>query len=242
MTYTIRKIASEAVRKNYSVSVVIPARNEESTIGTVLEEAVKLLPKITKKYEILINDDASSDKTSLILEQFSQKHKNILVFHQKKALGISGGFEFLYKRVKNELIFTLSADGEFSIKDLPKMIAKIYAGFDLVIGQRRSKKYSFPRKLISFMFNFLPKLLFGVDLYDAGSIKLYKKEVLKDTTPLSKSVFNEAERIIRSYKLGYKITSVQINYSTRQAGQASGAKLNNIILSFIDMLKLRFSL
>lgn len=223
----------------YSISALILARNEEDTIEKVIQESIKILPTLSTNYEILINDDASNDKTPEILDKLVKKYSFIRVFHQKSALGIRDGLEFLYKQAKGNLIFTNSGDGQYTIDDLPKMLKKIESGYDLVIGKRTSKQYSWKRNFISFCFNSIPKILFGVNLYDAGSIKLYKKEVLKNTTPSSKSVFNEAERIIIAHRLGYKITSVPAQHFLRKRG-TTGIKLDIIFNSVLDMLRLRF--
>lgn len=226
----------------YSISAVIIARNEESTIKKVIIESLDILPKLTKDWEILINDDASEDKTGHVLDFYSKRFPRIKVFHQKKPLGISGGFEFLYKKANKQLVFINAADGQYSIKDLPKMINEIDIGYDLVIGKRSNKiYYGILRKFISFIYNKLPEELFGVKLYDAGSIKLYKKEVLRKTVPFSKSVFSEAERIIRAQKLGFKITSISIRYFARKKGSSS-VKFKIILDSIFDMLRVYFSL
>lgn len=227
----------------YSISAVIIARNEERTVAKVVNESIKVLPKLSEKYEILVNDDASSDNTPEILNSYAKKYPFIKVYHQKKALGISGGFEFLYKKAKYELIFINAADGQFTIKDLPAMVKKMDEGYDLVIGKRKNKiKYNFFRRFVSLMFNVLPKILFGVNLYDPGSNKLYKRGLLQSTKPQSKSIFSEAERIIRAYKLGFKISWVPIRHFERKKGTASSIRLKQAIDSFKDMIKLYFQI
>lgn len=227
------------IPKKYEISAVITARNEQITVGKVINESIKILPNLAKKYEILINDDASSDRTPMILDSYAKKYPFIKVYHQRKALGISGGFEFLYKKAKFEMIFTNAADGQYTIKDLPKMIKKISEGYDIVIGKRVSKeKYNVFRRIISFSYNQIPKLLFGVNLYDAGSNKLYKTQVLRKIKPISKSVFSEAERIIRANKLGYKVSSVPIKHFKRKEGTASSIRTRLILSCIIDMFRL----
>lgn len=105
----------------YSISVLVLAKNEEITISNIIEECIKILPQVSKDYEILINDDASTGKTTSTLDSLSKKFTSIKVFHQKKPLGIAGGFEFLYKKANKNLVFTLAGDGQYTIKDLLNM-------------------------------------------------------------------------------------------------------------------------
>lgn len=227
--------------KNSSVSAVIIARNEQATVGKVVRETIKVLSREASKYEILVNDDASTDKTGEILDTLSLKHPFIKVYHQEKPLGIASGLEFLYSKAKYQLVVTNSGDGEYDINDFTGLLEGIKGGYDLIIGKRNQKfQHNLVRRLISFCFNTLPRILFGVDLYDAGSMKLYKRRVLRDTTPSSESVFNEAERIIRAYRLGYKVNFVPIKYFSRRERRSSGAKFSLIIDSLKDMLRLYF--
>lgn len=229
--------------KKYSISAIIIVRNEELTVKKVVLEAVQILPKVASNYEILVNNDASTDQTKIILNQLAKKYRFIKVFHQKKSLGITGGLEFLYKKVGYDLAITNSGDGQCTFEDLPNMLTKINEGYDLVIGKRKDKyQYSFLRQFVSFGFNLLPKILFGVNLHDAGSMKLYKHSVLKKTIPISKSVFSEAERIIRTYQKGFKVTSVYIKHFKREKRTTSTIKIRLIVNSMLDMAKLRYTL
>lgn len=221
-----------------SISVVTIARNEEKTISTVLEKAARLLPQIATNYEILVNDDASQDKTLQLAKQVKRTYPYIKIYHHSKPLGIAKGLEFLYQKAQYDVIFTNPGDGQYLIGDLPKFLHKYEKGYDLVVGKRHSKQYTFDRKIISHLFNYLPGLLFGYKLYDAGSVKLLSKNVLLATTPSSKGVFGEAERIILAYNLGFKVTSVPISHISRQGGKATGAKINLINEALMDMAKL----
>lgn len=226
-----------------SISALIIARNEQATVGKVIDESIEVLPKLTQKYEILINDDASFDRTPTILDSYAKRYSFIKIFHQKKALGISGGFEYLYEKAHYDLIFINAADGQFTIKDLPRMVEKINEGYDLVIGKRKRKiQYNLFRRTTSLMFSLLPKILFGFNLHDPGSNKLYKKKVIKLTKPLTRSIFSEAERIIRAYKLGFRITWVPIRHFERAKGTSSSINPRVVIASFLDMIRLYFAL
>lgn len=227
----------------FSISALIIARNEQATVEKVIKESIRVLSKLTDKYEILINDDASSDKTTTILDLYAKKYSFIKIYHQKKPLGISGGTELLYSKAKYDLIFANAVDGQFTAYDLPRMVKKIYQGYDLVIGKRKKKiEYNIIRRIMTLCFAFIPKILFGKELYDPGSMKLYKREIIKNTKPLSKSVFSEAERIIRTYQLGYSIVSVPIRHFPRKTGRSSAIKLKLVVHSTFDMLKLFFFL
>ena len=106
--------------------------------------------------------------------------------------------------------------------------------FDIVVGCRRVKNYTLWRWIVSGSFNFFPRILFGVRTYDAGSIKLFRADVLRIRL-ISTSPFREAERIIRASRRGYRIGAVDVEHHERRRGQATGARLPLVVFSVIDL-------
>ena len=98
------------------------------------------------------------------------------------------------------------------------------------------KNYTLWRRVVSGSFNLLPHILFGVPTYDAGSIKLFRADVLR--IPLiSRSPFREAERIIRANRHGYRVGAVDVDHHERCRGHATGARLRLVVLSVADLLR-----
>ena len=118
------------------------------------------------------------------------------------------------------------------------MLAALDAGADLVVGVRpnRSEIYSVSRRAISFLFNLLPRIFFGVKTSDAGSIKLGVKDVFKFDL-ISRSPFVEAERIILARRRGYRVAFVPIEFLSRTAGKERGASWRNVRQSLIDCFR-----
>ena len=81
-----------------------------------------------------------------------------------------------------------------------------------------------------------------MDLYDPGSIKCRKREVIQDIEIQSRSVFAEAERMIRAVRRGYRIGKVDIRPEKRVAGQARGASWSNVCGAVLDLFRLWFRL
>jgi hypothetical protein len=107
--------------------------------------------------------------------------------------------------------------------------------YDLIVARRIKKHYNLSRQIVSWMFNFLPRLLFGTQTYDAGSLKLVCREIYNIPVK-STGVFVEAERIVRAKRLGYRIGSINVDHIPRISGKASGAKLALITQSIADVI------
>lgn len=195
------------------VSVVTPAFNDEKTAPTVLGELVRLLQKEKWTYEIVIIDDQSRDSTPELLRRFARHSPNVRVFFHKKNQGIAKTYRELYVRARYPIIASFSLDGEWEPADLIRLVKKLEEDrFDMVIGWRTHKEYLWGRKVVSALYNFLILLLFGVKSYDAGSIKVMRKEVIERIPIISHGIFDEAERIIRASSIGYRIGVVPVTH------------------------------
>jgi hypothetical protein len=109
----------------------------------------------------------------------------------------------------------------------------------IVIGKRNINEYSFSRKMVSYIYNLLPLLLFQVKTYDTGSIKIFKKEII-DSIPLTlQSVSFESEMLIKAVKKGYTIEIIPITFKKHNKKKKSGVTVRVVMLSLFDLLKLK---
>lgn len=224
-----------------SVSVCFPAYNEQETIESVLTDAHELLSTSGLDYEILVCDDGSLDNTARIAEEIAARLPRIRVLRNKKNLGIRATFERLYREASNELVFLNSTDRQWETSILFEILP-LTCEFDIVIASRRDKHYGLARSFTSWVFNLIPPLLFGVKTYDAGAVKLVRREVIERFTLVSRSPFTEAERLIRAERAGYRIASHPVSVSERGSGKARGAKLSSVIEAGKDVVRVWLAL
>lgn len=226
-----------------SVSLAIPTYNNQRTVAKELLKCEGLLKKLVSDYEILIGEDCGKDKTREILKSQFLSRKKFRVFLNSKNLGIAGNVRNLYKKATKEYVIFFSVDGDWSVKDIEKLIVHCYTHkSDVVIGKRENKNYTLYRKFISGAYNTLPKLLFNIQTIDAGSIKIFKRNLIDKNYPISKSVFMEAEIIIRAHKRGGNIESIPVYFNNKTRKTGTGGNIRLVIASFFDLLKLRVSL
>lgn len=227
---------------NNSVSLVIPVFNNESTLKRYLVECYELLHKEKIKFEILLCDDGSSDNSLLIMQRFKKNHKNVSIIIHKKNKGIAATLKDLYSQAHNEYIVLFSADGGWRSLDTLRLIRfALKTNGDIVIGKRTHKKYTLKRKAISFTYNMLPLIMFGKNLFDVGSVKIFKSKIFKQIKTKSKSVFFEAEFLIKAANLGYNIKAISVHHK-RNKRNKSGVNSKIVLDSFLDALRFRLDL
>ena len=219
-----------------SFSVVIAAYNESATLRHVFERCLAVLKQCSEDFEIIILDDASTDQTGEIAEQIQREHPDVVhVRSHSINRGIAVTFEELYRAAAKEYVFDVPADGEYPPEALLEILP-LLGEYDIVVCNRTAKKYTMFRRIVSFLYRLMPRLLFGVELYDPGSTKCRTKAVLTDITVTSRGVFVEAERLIRAARRGYRIGKVDVVPDRRIAGDPQGAKIGNVVYAACDLI------
>jgi len=222
------------------LSIVMPVYNESGTVKKVIEDHLNIVEEcrdLLKSWEIICLDDASSDNSYSILKNIEAKNDNVRILQHKYNQGIATSFNDLFHAAKGTHIYVTASDDQWPSENLKKLLKSLIDNsYDLVIGVRENRKeiYSLWRRILSFSFNFIPEVLYGVKIKDANGIKLGKREFF--TMRLySTSFFAEIERIIEAKKRGAHIGFEPIEFLTRSSGKAKGARWNNIFASLKDL-------
>ncbi len=221
-----------------SLSIVIPAYNEEHNLEIVIKDALHEIAKILKNYEIVIVDDGSTDKTGKIADSLSSKNQNIRVIHHKTNRGFTGAILSCYREARNDLIFLSPADGQFKFHDLNRFVQAI-RGYDIAIGYRLNGIESLIRKMNSKLFHILCRILFRIKFKEISSVIMWRKRVLAslDVESTMDSAMIEPELIYKAMKKRYKFIEVPYHYYPRISGEPKGSKLRMITRTFTGMLR-----
>lgn len=230
-----------------SISVVIPAYNEKSTVENVVIEATKELNKLKIDYEIVLVNDGSKDGTGKIIDKLARRNKKIKAFHHKTNKGFTGAMNTCFKNAKKHFIFLAPADGGFSFSDLRKFLDAI-KGYDVVTAYINRDEESYTTKLKVFIFHWpfliLSWYLLGITLREFSSVSLWRRRVFESFTIESedRSAMFLPELISKALSKKYKFKEVQINWHPRRGGESKGAKFSVAARTLSAMIKLWFRL
>lgn len=172
---------------NKSISVFFPAYNEEDNIREAVLSVDKYLKKNFSKYEIIVVDDGSRDKTPEIVSEIAKGNKNVKLARHKTNLGYGAAIRTGFKTAKNDLIFYTDSDNQFKITDLKKVLPMI-EDYDIVSGFRIKRQDPLARIITSNVYNLIINILFNPKVRDIdSSFKLYKKSVIDSLSLKSKT-------------------------------------------------------
>lgn len=201
------------------LSIVIPAYNEEENLPLLLEKLEKFLQSYSKSAEVIIVDDGSRDRTPQILKEASRKYPWLKGVVLRRNFGQSAALTAGLDQARGEIIVTLDADLQNDPADIPKLLAKMEEGYDVVSGWRKDRKDPFfSRKLPSKIANWLISRITGVKLHDYGcTLKAYQREVIRGVT-----LYGELHRFIPVLTdlKGARIAEVPVGHYPRRFGKS----------------------
>jgi len=234
------------MEKIKELSVFFPAYNEEANIRQAVEKAVEVLEKVAKKWEIIVIDDGSKDKTGAIVKRLIKKEPRIRLITHTPNRGYGAALKSGFYNSQYEWIAFTDADGQFDFSEITKFFEKQkQTGADLVIGYYLKRAVPFYRILGSKFWELAVFLLFGLKVKDIDcGFKLIHKKVIEEIPPLEaeRGPFISSELLIKAKKKGFKIVQLGVHHYPRKAGKATGASLKVVLSGLKDLIKLKAKL
>lgn len=235
--------------KQYQInelSVFFPCYNEEKNIEATVDKAVKVLENTAKKWEIIIVNDGSKDKTGEVALMIQKKYPSIKIVTHSPNRGYGAAFKSGLYNARYQWIAFTDSDGQFDFSEINNFIAtQKKTKADLVIGYYLGRKVSQAVIISSKIWELIVFVLFGLRVKDIDcGFKFISKKVV-DTIPkleAERGAFISSEFLIKSKKAGFKIVEIPVHHYPRVEGVATGRKLNVIIKSFVDLFKLWFKI
>ena len=201
------------------LSVVVPLYNEEESLPYLVEQLTDALRPSGERFELVLVNDGSSDRTAEVLEQLSHKVPELVAVLLRKNYGQTAAMAAGFDVAQGDVIVSLDGDLQNDPADIPMLLAKLREGYDLVSGWRHQRQdAALQRKLPSRIANRLIGRVTGVKLHDYGcSLKAYRREVLSDMR-----LYGELHRFLPALAFieGARITEVKVNHRARQYGSS----------------------
>ena len=226
------------------ISVFFPTFNEEGNIEVTVKKAVKVLQDLNLEYEIIIVNDGSKDKTGQIADGLARTNSHIRVIHHPKNLGYGEALKSGFYNAKYDTIVYTDGDGQFDFAEVTRFLEKT-EDYDLIIGYRLKRQDPFFRIIFKIGWGLSVFTFFRLALKDIDcGFKMVKRKVLQKIPHLKsqRGAMINAEIVIKAKKAGFKIGQVGVTHYPRLSGKPTGASLNVIFKSYIDLVKLWWNL
>ena len=223
-----------------AVSVVIPLLNEADSLAELYSHLQGMMNNLDRSCEVIFIDDGSTDNSFAILRQLQEQDQRLRAIKLRRNFGQTAAFSAGFDHARGDIIVTMDADLQNDARDIPKLLAKIDEGYDIVSGWRIKRRDKWiTRRLPSQIANWLISHLTGVKLRDYGcSLKAYRREVLDNV-----KLYGELHRFIPALAswMGVEVAEVPVNHFARRFGKSKYG-LSRTIRVMLDLLAVKFLL
>jgi len=218
------------------LSFVIPVYEEEDSVGELHGQLSAILAELPQAAEIIFVDDGSRDSTPQRLEELYRNDSRVRVIGLRRNFGKTAALVAGFREARGHTVFTMDGDLQDDPKEVPRFLAELDRGFDLVSGWKRRRHDPRSKTLPSRLFNLTVRRTTGIPLHDFNSgFKAYRREVLDEL-----KLYGELHRFIpvMAYWKGYRIGEIEIEHRCRKYGRSKfgAARLLQGLLDFVKVL------
>jgi len=219
-------------------SVIVPAYNEAASLDELCRELVMVLNGLGESYEVIVVDDGSCDDTPGRLRMLARQYPAVQDVLLRRNLGKSAAYTAGFDRTDGEIIITMDADLQDDPAQLPKLLARLDEGYDLVVGWKQGRLENEPTKTVpSRFFNLLNHLLFGLRLHDSNS----GFRVMRRAVAAHLELYGDLYRFIPelAYMRGFKVAEVGVAHRRRRYGRSKYGP-TRFWTGVLDLVTVRF--
>ena len=219
----------------HSLSVVLPAYNEEQAIASTILEILDVLQNWIGDFEVIVVNDGSTDSTASIVAAIAESESHVRLISHVVNQGYGAALVSGFAAATKELTFFMDSDGQFDIRDISKFFPFIDT-YDGVIGYRIHRQDSWLRKLNAWGWKWLVGFVLGVHARDIDcAFKVLRTEFLHAHPLETRGAMINAELLFKLKQAGCTYKEVGVHHLPRRGGQATGAKLSVIVRAFREL-------
>jgi dolichol-phosphate mannosyltransferase len=219
------------------ISVVVPVHDEERSVALLYDELRSALEPLDTPWEAIFVDDGSTDGTFSALTRLHAAEQNVRVVRLRRNFGKAAALVAGFDQARGETVVTIDGDLQDDPTEIPRLLAKLDEGFDLVSGWKTHRRDPLSRRILSRIFNRVTSAFSGVRLHDMNcGLKAYRAEVVHGLR-----LYGELHRFIPvlAHYRGFRIAELPVNHRPREHGR-SRYGVERYVRGFLDLLTVSF--
>jgi glycosyltransferase involved in cell wall biosynthesis len=220
-----------------AISVVIPIFNEADNLEDLHRELTAALEGMGRPYEVILVDDGSTDDGLARMAALESRDRRLRVLALRRNFGQTAAFSAGFDHARGEIVVTSDGDLQNDPADIPRLVARLEEGFDMVCGWRRHRRDPASKRVPSLFANRIISWATGVHLHDYGcSLKAMRSEVVRGLR-----LYGEMHRFIPAVAswMGVTLAEVEVNHRPRRRG-TSKYGLGRTVPVLLDLFTVKF--
>jgi glycosyltransferase involved in cell wall biosynthesis len=219
------------------ISVVVPVHDEDRSVELLYDELASALEPLARPWEAVFVDDGSTDGSFAALTRLNDRAPNVRVVRLRRNFGKSAALAAGFRHSTGDVVVTIDADLQDDPSEIPRLLAKLDEGFDLVSGWKTQRRDRWSRRLGSKVFNSVVGRASGLKLHDMNcGLKAYRAEVVR-----SLRIYGELHRFlpVLAHDRGFRVAELPVNHRPREHGR-SRYGVERYARGFLDFLTVSF--
>jgi glycosyltransferase involved in cell wall biosynthesis len=220
------------------LSVVLPVYNELDNLEILHNQLKTVLTNLGRTYEIIYVDDGSSDGSSEKLQELAEADDTVMAIQLRRNFGQTAALSAGIDYARGEIVVCQDADLQNDPEDIPRLLAKLDEGYDLVSGWRKDRQdHWLWRKSTSALANWIISRVVDFKLHDIGcTLKAYRRELLNHIR-----LYGQMHRFIPALALqvGARVAEIPVNHHPRLHGRSKYG-LSRTFSVILDLLTIKF--
>ncbi|GAB1511940.1 glycosyltransferase family 2 protein [Actinophytocola sp. KF-1] len=215
------------------VSVLIPVKDEEATLATLVGQIEEAFTPLETEYEVIFVDDGSTDSSWDVMSRLAAENPRVRAIRFRRNFGKAAALAAAVDEARGERVVTMDADLQDDPAEVPRLLAELDDGADLVSGHKADRKDPLGKRIPSKFFNFMTNVMTGLKINDHNcGLKAARTEVYR-RVPL----YGELHRYIPAlaHQTGYKVRELAVNHRPREHGKSKYG-LERYVRGAIDLL------
>lgn len=230
-----RGIKERPKRGKVRVSIIVPAYNEADNVRPLLKQFDEVIRGSFNDWEVVYVDDGSTDDTGKLARQAGPRYGWLKVVSHNRNHGLTAALDTGFKSARGSIFVFYPADLQYHPEDIPRMIARIDRGSDIVTGWKQGK---YNKRFVSSVYNKICRILFDIKVHDLNSVKAFKKEVLDNIT-----MRRDWHRyiVVLAAENDYRISEVKVTLYPRKHGKSKFGR-GRILGGLLDLFSVKFQI
>jgi glycosyltransferase involved in cell wall biosynthesis len=220
------------------ISIVVPVHDEEASLATLHGELEALFAlNALGPVEFIFVDDGSRDGSWNVLVGMARRDPRIRAIRFRRNFGKAAALTAAFQAARGDLVFTLDGDLQDDPAEIPRFLAAIDQGLDVVSGWKKTRHDPWHKVFPSRVFNWLVSQLTGCRLHDHNcGFKVYRRQVLQEV-----GIYGELHRFVPvlAHARGFRVGEIEVRHRRRRHG-VSKYGFSRFLKGFLDLLTVRF--
>jgi glycosyltransferase involved in cell wall biosynthesis len=222
-----------------SITAFFPCYNDSGTIASIVITADRTLRDLTNDYEIIVGDDASTDRSAEILDELDGLYPRLRVLHHPINRGYGGNLRSMFAEATKDLIFYTDGDAQYDPAELVVLYRQLGPDVDVVQGWKIERHDPLHRKIIGRAYHHFVRRWFGLRLRDVDcDFRLFRRHVLESFPLHSNSGCITVEMMTRIEQGGFTVLEVPVHHFHRAYGRSQFFNFGRVARTLVELSSL----